>query len=171
MLFFFIIKVWDPETNEWTTPYTIPDAYLTSDNIAEVYKDVIYFAGGYSANYTALKRLVAWNVTSNTYYNKTSMAVARGDLGSTIVTTKSNRTILYTLGGFTDVNNYCEPLRKVERYDIEANAWFSVADMLKGRGDMGVAFLKSIIYTVAGETKIASYCANNITEDAASASL
>ena len=164
-------KVWNPVTNQWTTPLTLPDAYLNSDNIAEAYKDVIFIAGGYTADYVALKRLVAWNVTSNTFYNKTSMSRARGDLGGAIVTTKLNRTMLYTVGGFTDVNNYCSPLRTVERYDIAADAWYSVADMLKGRGDMGVALLNQKIYTVAGETKTSTYCINNVLEDASSASL
>ena len=99
------------------------------------------------------------------------MTTARGDLGSAMVTTKSNKTMLYTVGGFTDLNDYCSPLATVERFDIAANAWFSVANMLKGRGDMGVALLNQRIYTVGGETKTPSYCTNNIREDASSASL
>jgi hypothetical protein len=165
-------KVWDPSTNQWTTPFTIPDAYLTSDNIAEAYKDVIYMAGGYSAvNYVALNRLVAWNVTSNTFSNKTSMSHARGDLGGAMVTTKSNKTMMYTLGGFTHLNDYCSPQATVERYDIAANVWYSVADMLKSRGDLGAALLNQRIYTVGGETKTPTYCTNNVREDASSASL
>jgi hypothetical protein len=172
LIFYMVHKVWDPSTNQWTTPFTIPDAYLTSDNIAEAYKDVIYMAGGYSAvNYVALNRLVAWNVTSNTFSNKTSMSHARGDLGGAMVTTKSNKTMMYTLGGFTDLNEYCSPLATVERYDIAANVWYSVADMLKSRGDLGAALLNQRIYTVGGETKTPTYCTNNVREDASSASL
>jgi hypothetical protein len=99
------------------------------------------------------------------------MNKARGDLGGAVVTTKLNKTMFYVLGGFTDVNNYCAPLASVERYDVSTNVWYSVADMLKARGDMGVALLNHRIYTVGGETKISTYCTNNAIENAAAASL
>lgn len=163
------VDVYDPETNSWSTPGSIPTTRLTSDNGAFTNADesLVYVVGGYNPFYSnpdALTNLFTIDVAraldadspSIVIGDKRPMQTQRGDIHAV---TDSKGTKAYVTGGFSMYP--CSPLKSVEVYDIEADSWSYTGDLSSARGDKALVELANKIYAVGGETSHKDQCSEN----------
>lgn len=163
------VDVYDPETNSWSTPGSIPSTRLTSDNGAFTNADEsqVYVVGGYNPFYSnpdALTNLFTIDVAralnadspSIVIGDKRPMQTQRGDIHAV---TDSKGTKAYVTGGFSMYP--CSPLKSVEVYDIEADSWSYTGDLSSARGDKALVELGNKIYAVGGETSHKDQCSEN----------
>mmetsp|Transcript_24759 Transcript_24759/g.58030 ORF Transcript_24759/g.58030 Transcript_24759/m.58030 type:complete len:400 (-) Transcript_24759:36-1235(-) len=163
------VDVYDPETNSWSTPGSIPSTRLTSDNGAFTNADEsqVYVVGGYNPFYSnpdALTNLFTIDVAralntdspSIVIGDKRPMQTQRGDIHAV---TDSKGAKAYVTGGFSMYP--CSPLKSVEVYDIEADSWSYTGDLSSARGDKALVELGNKIYAVGGETSHKDQCSEN----------
>ena len=163
------VDVYDPETNSWSTPGSIPVSRLTSDNGAFTNADEsqVYVVGGYNPFYSnpdALPTLFTIDVASAldadapsiVIGDKTPMQTQRGDIHAV---TDSRGTKAYVTGGFSMYP--CAPLKSVEVYDMKADTWSFTGDLGSARGDKALVELDNRIYAVGGETSHEDQCSDN----------
>ena len=163
------VDVYDPETNSWSTPGSIPVSRLTSDNGAFTNADEsqVYVVGGYNPFYSnpdALPTLFTIDVASAldadapsiVIGDKTPMQTQRGDIHAV---TDSRGTKAYVTGGFSMYP--CAPLKSVEVYDMKADTWSFTGDLGSARGDKALVELDNRIYAVGGETSHEDQCSDD----------
>lgn len=173
------IDVYDPVTDSWSTPITLPEPYQTSDNAAFVDPDheYLYIVGGYDAIYTSLSNVWRMNVESALNSGTldieavASLGTSRGDIHAVSYSSadESSPSSVFVTGGFKQI---CEPLRSVERYDFATQTWTTLSSSLKtARGDKALVELNGLIYAVGGETTPPSECSSpdDIPDDVLSA--
>jgi hypothetical protein len=155
-------------SDTWTTFTDLPAAYWASDltGFRDDSDAFAYFCGGYTSTYTAKSSLfridVAASVTQNALVieDRQSMQFARGDVAS-VFNEANNYAVV--AGGFSHVNDFCEPLGSVEKYDVDTDAWTSLDDLLKPRSDKVLVELdEEHVFAIGGERQIANIC--NLTE-------
>lgn len=153
-------QVYDFATQNWTT-YDLPSKYVSSDLTSFDQKNYAYFAGGYTQDYLAVNTVFRIDTIASTstgslvIEDRASLLNARGDTGAA---SDNNDTYAIITGGFTHLNNFCQPLDQVELYNFDSDSWTEVAPMHRARSDMAVVELNGFIYTFGGERQIENYC-------------
>lgn len=143
------IDVYNPVSDTWTTTVDWPGA--TSDLAAFTDGTSLFVAGGYDTNYTnAFKFLWKFDTSALSkgqlsVQTMANMTQGRGDL--TAVTLGSNA---YVSGGWHH-EDWCDPLKSVERYDMKKDEWTSIAALGTGRADKAMAVLHGNIFAIGGE--------------------
>lgn len=112
------VDVYDPNTDKWSTPTTLPENRITSDLGSFSYGNSLYLVGGYDKNYTASSETLKLNTESLEYKNMAKTQMPRGDI---LVLRVDD--FAYGVGGFSHSNNFCEALADTERYNIEDDKW------------------------------------------------
>ena len=173
------VDCYDPSTNAWTTPSSLPDGRASSDQAAFAHPGatgVVYLAGGYDASYLALDIVTVadmssgWTTTTTggagatTYADGPALRWKRGDVDAAVAGGYA-----YVSGGFTHEDDYAAPRNSVERLRLTtlANAsatvgaeagggegWTDVDALNQERGDKQLAGLHGRIYALGGETKV-----------------
>lgn len=156
------------ETDTWSTFTDLPAAYWISDHtgFTDNSNTYGYFCGGFNLTYAAKSSLFRIHVPESiltdalVIEDRQSMQYARGDVAS--VFNQANNFAIVA-GGFSHVNDFCEPLGSVEKYNVETNVWTSLDDLLKPRSDKVLIELdEEHVFAIGGERQIANIC--NLTE-------
>ena len=163
------VDVYDPATNTWSTPGSIPNTRLTSDNGAFTNADesLVYVVGGYNPFYSnpdALTNLFTIDVARALHADSPSIVIGdkrplqtqRGDIHA-VSDAKGKKA--YVTGGFSMYP--CSPLKSVEVYDIETDTWSFTGELQSARGDKALVELQDKIYAVGGETSHEDQCSEN----------
>jgi hypothetical protein len=162
-------QMYNIESDTWSTFTDLPEAYWTSDLTGFGWEESpwAYFCGGYTSTYSAKANLFSINVAESmaqdalVIQDRAPMAYARGDLASVL---NDDNNFAVVAGGFSHVNDFCEPLGSVEKYNVETNVWTSLDDLLKPRSDKVLVELDSEhVFAIGGERQIANIC--NLTAD------
>jgi hypothetical protein len=150
------VDVFDPVEGKWTTPFSWGNA--TSDGVAfATGSDIVYFAGGYSQNYSTPGEVSSLNVTSGEWrYDHPAMTTARGDIS--VATNDSVN--FYVMGGFSG-DNFCSTSNVSESFNVQTNTWTLRPHMLHPRGDPSIGVLNNNFFALGGET-IAEDCAYSV---------
>jgi len=155
-------QVFDIATSTWSVEGDLPEEYFTSDHTGFGYQDRAYFIGGYDVNYTALTNVFYIDATSSdplgSITDVAPLNVERGDITSGL--DEVNGYVLVA-GGFTHANDFCEPHKHAELYNIAADEWTEVAPMMFGRADKALVHLDGedgIFYAMGGERQVAGFC-------------
>lgn len=146
------VDCWDPDSDTWSTPTSLPDEHHSSDFTAFTEDNLVYLIGGYDANYTALEQVTVMdmsNFNDITYSFGSPLKSARGDIDVAVIDKH-----VYVSGGFTDENYYEKPLNSVERYDMETKTWSNVDSLNEERGDKQLVALNGKVYALGGEAKV-----------------
>jgi hypothetical protein len=156
------------ETDTWSTFSDLPEAYWASDltGFTDNSNSYGYFCGGYTSIYAAKSILFRIDAAESLVQNalviqdRQPMQFARGDVAS-VFNVANNFAIV--AGGFSDVNDFCEPLGSVEKYSVDTDSWTSLDDLLKPRSDKVLVELdEEHVFAIGGERQIANIC--NLTE-------
>lgn len=148
---FPILQCYDPDTNTWSTPTTLPDDYLTSDAAAFARDSTVYLIGGFDGGYTSLDRVALIDMTDmdNVQYSwNPTLLDERGDIDVVVIDDKA-----YVAGGYTHANEYSAPYDSVEELDMTTQEWSFVDNLNNGGGDQQYVGLNGKIYAIGGETK------------------
>ena len=149
LLHFF--QCYDPDTNTWTTPATLPEDYLTSDAAAFARDNTVYLIGGFDSYYTSLDRVALIDMTDmdNVQYSwNPTLLDERGDIDVVVIDDNA-----YVAGGYTHANNYSKPFDSVEQLDMTTQQWNFVDNLNNGGGDQQYVGLNGKIFAIGGETK------------------
>lgn len=149
-------QVYDVASDTWVASLTdLPTDLEISDlsGFPGVNEDYAYFCGGYNYTYTAQSTCFAidtmasmTDVTTTTTTNTTGFVVVRlaslnkerGDISSVYVPVNTDAGIdatVYLTGGFSHLDDYCDPVTTAEAYDVETDSWKVIANVNLGRGD------------------------------------
>jgi hypothetical protein len=164
------VEVFDPETESWSEFTQLTDDQLRVDHAAVAYNGKIYVLGGYDEFYEAYTEMFSIDINNKNIVNLSPMLTAKGDAPATLYELNGKMKIV-SVGGFTHANDFCAPLDEAEIYDFEKDEWTSISPLNEARGDMGIAELNGVLYTIGGESKHESYCAPDNNVDASSASI
>lgn len=74
----------------------------------------------------------------------------RGDVHAATIVQDGN-TYAYVAGGFTHLDEWCNPLHGTERYDVAKDQWMELDDLSTARGDKSVVSLHSRVFVIGGE--------------------
>jgi hypothetical protein len=143
---------------------------LRVDHAAVAYNGKIYVLGGYNEMYEAYASMFSIDINDKTIVSLSPMITGKGDSAATLYEQNGEMKIV-SVGGFTHSNGFCAPIDDAEMYDFEKDEWTSISPLTEARGDMGIAVLNGVIYTIGGESKHESYCSPDNSVDAASASI
>ncbi|KAL7520683.1 hypothetical protein ACHAWX_005395 [Stephanocyclus meneghinianus] len=146
------VDCYDPDTDTWSTPTTLPTAYQASDCAAFARDNTVYLIGGYDSTYTALDRVAVIDMSNmdNVQYSLNPPLLSeRGDIDVVIIDDTA-----YVAGGYTHANNYSIPYDSVEKMDISSGQWSTVDDLNNGAGDQQYVGLNDKIIAIGGETKL-----------------
>jgi hypothetical protein len=152
------------ESDTWSSFSDLPEAYWSSDltGFADNSGSYAYFVGGYTTIYAAKSSLFRIDVAESVLQNalviedRQDMQFARGDVAS-VFNDANNFAIV--AGGFSDVNDFCEPLGSVEKYDVDTDVWTSLDNLLKPRSDKVLVELdEEHVFAIGGERQIANIC-------------
>ena len=147
------VDCYDPDTNEWSTPTSLPEERQSSDFAAFVKDDqFVYLIGGYDPYYTALDMVTIVDMAdfdNISYSDGSKLASARGDID--VASVDGN---VYVSGGFTHENNWAAPMNSVEKYNVASEKWSDIDSLNQERGDKQLVALNGKIYAIGGETKV-----------------
>lgn len=110
------------------------------------------------------------DINDQTIVDLNPMITAKGDAPATLYELNGKMKIV-SVGGFTHANGFCAPLDDAEIYNFETDEWTSISPLSEARGDMGIAELNGVIYTIGGESKHESYCVPDSNVDESSGSI
>ena len=147
-----MFQCYDPDTNTWSTPTTLPEDYLTSDAAAFARDSTVYLIGGFDSYYTSLDRVALIDMTDmdNIQYSwNPNLLDERGDIDVVFMNDKA-----YVAGGYTHANDYSEPFDSVEQLDVTTQQWSFVDNLNNGGGDQQYVGLNGKIFAIGGETKL-----------------
>lgn len=156
------IHVYDIELNEWFRYSGLDEKYHVSDHTGFSYQNYVYFSGGYDVNYTAVGTTFRIDAGASQLSNsssslvledRASMLVERGDIAAAA-------TDEYAIvgGGFTHVNDFCEPHVHAERYSFVDDAWTEIASMTYGGAERVLVALNGKVYALGGERQVPDLC-------------
>ncbi|CAB9523637.1 kelch-like [Seminavis robusta] len=154
------VNVFDIATQSWTT-VELPEEYATSDLAGWATATHAYFAGGYTANYTAQTTVFSIDVSSfgelaePEVIRHADLKEARGDVAATV---NLGTGYAYIGGGFSHENNFCRPLESVERYSLDGDTWIKVASLPTARADKVMVTLEDHIISMGGERQDDNIC-------------
>ena len=166
----FILQVYDPATDKWSTVGTIPDAFLTSDNGAFANADGsrVYVVGGYNQNYfnpdalatvfsfdteQALSLLELDFLADLAVTVEADLIEGRGDIHAV---TSEDGSKAFVAGGYAGM---CQPLTSAEVYDFDTGEWSSAGNLLQARGDGAMVQAAGTIFAIGGEVNHPDQCA------------
>lgn len=147
------VDCYDPVTNKWSTPTSLPADRQSSDLAATVEDGTkVYLIGGYDQGYMAFDMVTVVDMSdldSITFTDGPKLGSARGDIDAAIVSGE-----VYVSGGFTHENNFAAPKNSVEKFSITTQKWSEVDALNEERGDKQLVALNGKIYAMGGEAKI-----------------
>ncbi len=146
------MQCYDPESDTWSTPTSLPEAYQTSDCAAFTRDSTVYLIGGFDAYYTALDRVALIDMTDmdNVQFSwNPTMLDERGDIDVVVIDNTA-----YAAGGWTHDNNYSKPFSSVEMLDLQTERWSYIPSLNNGAGDQQYVGLNGKIFAIGGETKL-----------------
>ena len=139
-------RVYSVAAGSWSPCASMPTARV--DLAAASLGGKVYAVGGYDADYVALRTAEVLNPSTGLWAALPPMPTGRGDL---VAVGFSGR--IWALGGWNDVS--ADPGAKfqagVESWDPSTGAWATAANMLVGKGDLGLAMYRGSLYTFGGE--------------------
>eukprot|EP00571_Detonula_confervacea_P015282 CAMPEP_0172299166 /NCGR_PEP_ID=MMETSP1058-20130122/1523_1 /TAXON_ID=83371 /ORGANISM="Detonula confervacea, Strain CCMP 353" /LENGTH=449 /DNA_ID=CAMNT_0013008515 /DNA_START=234 /DNA_END=1583 /DNA_ORIENTATION=+ len=148
------VDCYNADTNEWSTPTSLPEQYQSSDFTAFVEGDTkVHLVGGYNAEYTALDQVTVVdmsNLGDVTYSDGSKLGEKRGDIDVAVL----DNGHVYVSGGFTHENDYAAPKNTVEKYSPASQTWSDVDSLNQERGDKQLVALNGKIYAIGGEAKV-----------------
>mmetsp|Transcript_25827 Transcript_25827/g.53932 ORF Transcript_25827/g.53932 Transcript_25827/m.53932 type:complete len:436 (-) Transcript_25827:133-1440(-) len=147
------VDCYDPTSDEWSTPSSLPEQYQSSDFTAFTKGTDVYLVGGYDPMYTALNQVTIADMADfdNVSYKAGSkLGTRRGDIDVAVLENGD----VYVSGGFTHENEYKEPLNSVEKYDATMKKWSNVNSLNEERGDKQLVALNGKVYAIGGEDKV-----------------
>jgi len=142
------VDVYDPTTNTWETPTTLPSAIGRSDFGMFSVKEYLYLVGGYDSQYTAWDSTFRLNTETFVVTELDMLKKGRGDIFALRLGGYA-----YVTGGFSHENNFCQSLNTTERYDIDNDEWSHLGVMNQNRGDQAVVGWKDALFVIGGEYK------------------
>ena len=136
-----------PETpNAWSPFAPLPSALAEMAGCGN--DGHIYISGGFGADKAVVPHLWCWTEKTNTWdTGLPPMSVARSSHCCVSVEGK----YVYAVGGWGNVGGVQTRLDSVERYDVAAKKWETVAPMAEARVHAGVAWLDGKVYVCGGE--------------------
>jgi len=146
------VDCYNPELDEWSTPYSLPEERQSSDFAAFSQDDKVYLIGGYDPYYTALDQVTVIDMSdfdNVKYSDGTKLASARGDIDVALLDGN-----VYVSGGFTHENYWAAPKNSVEKYSVDTQQWSEIDSLNQERGDKQLVGLHGKVYAIGGETKI-----------------
>lgn len=150
------IDCYDPDTDTWSTPASLPAKDQTSDGTGFAEEDgKVYLIGGFDPGYTALDQVTIVDMsnmadpTSITFADGPKLSSARGDIDVARVNGD-----VYVSGGFTHENEWSTPKNTVEKYNIATATWSMVDSLNTERGDKQLVALNGKVYALGGERKM-----------------
>lgn len=160
------LQVFAIDDGSWTTHDGLNEKYHVSDLTGFAGPDgLAYFVAGYDFNYTAQTTVFSIDPVASTANNtlviqeQASLPTARGDASAVTAKDKESGD-MYALvtGGFTDQNDFCDPLNTTERYDFTSGAWSDTNNLVVPRGDEALVVLNDRIYALGGERQYEARC-------------
>mmetsp|Transcript_5871 Transcript_5871/g.9253 ORF Transcript_5871/g.9253 Transcript_5871/m.9253 type:complete len:423 (+) Transcript_5871:36-1304(+) len=147
------VDCYNPTSNEWSTPTSIPAERQSSDFTAFSTKDhLVYLIGGYTQDYEALDLVTVVDMSDPdniSYSDGPNLRAKRGDIDVAVVNGD-----VYVSGGFTHENDYATPLNSVEKFNAETQTWSNVDSLNEERGDKQLVALNGKVYAIGGESKV-----------------
>jgi len=147
------VDCYDPASDAWSTPSTLPEQYRSSDFTAFAKGTDVYLVGGYDSEYTALNQVTVADMADFddvTYEAGSELGTRRGDIDVAVLDDGD----VYVSGGFTHENGYEAPLNSVEKYDATTMKWSEVDSLNEERGDKQLVALNGKVYAIGGEDKV-----------------
>eukprot|EP00977_Amphora_coffeiformis_P021431 scaffold9322_cov168-Amphora_coffeaeformis.AAC.5 len=150
------------DVGSWNIAGDLPAEYVASDNTGFGYQNRAYFIGGYGVNYTALTNVFYIDAAApdplGSITEVAPLNVERGDIAAAI-----DEVTGYVLvaGGFTHANDFCEPHKHAEMYNIAADEWVEIAPLQYGRADKALVHLDGqdgVFYALGGERQVMGFC-------------
>jgi len=137
------VECYSPKTNEWSFVEKMLEPHY--GHAGTVYDGKMYISGGITHD-SFQKKLLCYDPDNDTWEQKTAMSTVRGLHCMTTVKDK-----LYVIGGnhFKGTTDYDDVL-DCEYYTALTNQWTSVAPMLTGQSDVGVAVFNGHIFVTGG---------------------
>jgi hypothetical protein len=124
-------QVYDPNTNTWSTPFSLAEDQGVSDVGAFANGNDVYLVGGLNKNFAPEKtvwKINGSNLNSLDITKMGGLSQARGGIKAYT----NGEGFAYVAGG---VDN-CPRLDSVEKYDIANDQWSNVASLPDYRSDM-----------------------------------
>ncbi|KAL7535433.1 hypothetical protein ACHAXR_006484, partial [Thalassiosira sp. AJA248-18] len=146
------VDCYDPDTNEWSTPTSLPVEYQSSDFTAFADDKKVHLIGGYNQGYEALDIVTVVDMADMSdisYTDGPKLGSARGDIDIAVLNGDS-----YVSGGFTHENNYEAPKNSVEKFNVATQTWSDVDSLNEERGDKQLVAINGKVYAIGGETKV-----------------
>lgn len=146
------VDCYNPDTNEWSTPTSLPNERQSSDFAAFEKDGKVYLIGGYDPFYTALDQVTIVDMNdfdSITYSDGSPLVSARGDIDVALVDGA-----VYVSGGFTHENMWAAPKNSVERFNMATEKWADIDALNQERGDKQLVASHGKVYAIGGETKV-----------------
>jgi len=147
------VDCYDPSSDEWSTPFNLPEGRKSSDFTAFTEGSAVYLVGGYNQTYIAFDTVTIVDMTdptSVTFSDGKKLRETRGDIDVAALPDGS----VYVSGGFTHENTYEAPRNTVERYDPASGIWSSINSLNDERGDKQLVALNGKVYAIGGEAKV-----------------
>lgn len=137
------VECYNPRTNEWTYVAKMSEPHY--GHAGTVYGGYMYISGGITHD-TFQKELMCFDPEVDRWSQKAPMTTVRG---LHCMCTVGDR--LYVIGGnhFRGTSDYDDVL-SCEYYSPALDVWTSIAAMLRGQSDVGVAVFDNKIYVVGG---------------------
>jgi len=137
------VECYYPNTNTWQFVEKMMEPHY--GHAGTVYDGKMYISGGITHD-SFQKKLLCYDPIKDKWESRTPMSTVRGLHCMTTVGDK-----LYVIGGnhFKGTTDYDDVL-ECEYYLTSTNQWTSVAPMLTGQSDVGVAVFKERIYVTGG---------------------
>lgn len=148
------VDCYDPSSDDWTVPTSLPTEYQTSDHTAFVAEGSrVYLVGGWDQDYIAFDQVTVVDMSDPddvSYSDGPRLQARRGDIDVAV----TDNGDAYVSGGFTDENNYDSPLNSVERFRPSDNEWTNVQTLNEERGDKQLVAMNGRVYAIGGEDKV-----------------
>lgn len=137
------VECYNPRTNEWTYVAKMNEPHY--GHAGTVYGGLMYISGGITHD-TFQKELMCFEPDTDKWTQRAPMTTVRG---LHCMCTVGDR--LYVIGGnhFRGTSDYDDVL-SCEYYFPTLDQWTSIAAMLRGQSDVGVAVFENKIYVVGG---------------------
>jgi hypothetical protein len=138
-------RVYDPQTNQWTSLTNIPVA--VRDPAACAVGDTIYLFGGFTTSTNGIANCYAYNTVANTWRSLANLPRPRGWATAHAITHPDSGTFIYVCGGesASAVRNF------VHRYSVATNTWNAEMPMQRPRrSHAGAAIEPCSLYALTG---------------------
>jgi N-acetylneuraminic acid mutarotase len=143
-------EVYDPATDSWSTKKPLPAP--TSNYASAVFGDKIYVIGGFiEGPWLRFDLNQIYNTKNDSWGYGALLSQSYGGVTGVVTAGFMAPKRIYVFGEM--MNGSVEEYHySVRSYDPENDSWTAGADMLSGRGGVGVAVVNDLIYVIGGET-------------------